>query len=459
MNPYTPVSLISDSLTWPIVVLILAIITNAFFAASEIAFISLNKSKVRKLAEDGDRIAGMMLSFIDEPGRFLSTIQIGVTLAGFMASAFAAVTFAGPAAEWIRERSWCTVSESLAKNFTTIFVTMALSFVMLIFGELVPKRIAVRYSEWLARTTVKPLKFISTITSPFVTFLDFSTNLTLKLLRIKPDNASGHITEEEIRMMVDLGGASGTIEPQEKEMIENVFEFNNKTADEIMVHRKDIIAISIDIGEAECREMMRDCEFTRIPVYEGTIDNIQGILNTRDYLIKALDEPHPKIRELIRKPFFVPETILTDLLFRQMQKNKHSIAVVLDEFGGTSGIVSMEDLLEEIVGEIYDEYDVNDVPVKIEKLSDNDFRMQGETDIDAAAEVLGIEIDDEDFNTIGGFVFAKLNHVPVVGTKLEVPELFLEFTVEKMDGHRVDTVLVRKVNKPETGNGEEGGDD
>lgn len=449
MNPHLSIAAASGGFAWPLVILYIAILANAFFAASEIAVVSLNKTKIRKQAEDGDKTSKLMLNFIEEPGRFLSTIQIGVTLAGFLASAFAAVTFAEPAAAWATSQDWCKLSFSTVQTIMTILVTIALSFLTLIFGELVPKRIAMRYSEALSRAVVKPLKLISAFASPFVSLLDLSTNSVLKLLRIDPADVAERVTEEEIRMMVDIGGASGSIEPQEKEMIENVFEFNNKTAEEIMVHRTEIVALPIDVGEVECRERMRKCEFSRLPVYDGTIDNIQGILNTRDYLIRALDDQHPQIKELIRKPFFVPETIRTDLLFRQMQKNKQSLAVVLDEFGGTSGIVSVEDLLEEIVGEIYDEYDVNAVPGKIEKLSETDYRLPGEIDLEKVAEELGVNIEEGDFSTVGGFVFEKLNRVPTVGTKLEIPELYLQITVEKMDGHRVDSVLVHKLDKPE----------
>lgn len=430
---------------WHLFILFLAIASNAFFAASEIAIISLNDARVRRDADQGDHTAKILRKFIDEPGRFLATIQVGVTLAGFLASAFAAVTFARPASLWILTQSWCHLSENTVESLVTILVTVLLAFLTLIFGELVPKRVAMQHSEALAKFVSKPLKVISSATRPFVTLLNFVTNKILVLFGIDTTHIREHISEEEIRMMVDIGGENGSIEPQEKQMIENVFEFNNKTADEIMVHRKDIVALSLDVDDATCREAIRNCGLSRIPVYNGTIDNIQGVLNTRDYLIKALDDQHPRMADLLRKPFFVPETIRTDILFRQMQKNKQSIAIVLDEFGGTSGIVSVEDLLEEIVGEIYDEYDTNTKPSIIEKLSETDYRMPGETEIDNAAAALGVKIKEGDFNTLGGFIFEQLNRMPTEGTKLLIPELSLEMTVEKMDGNRIESVRIHRL--------------
>ncbi|MDD4061516.1 MAG: hemolysin family protein [Kiritimatiellae bacterium] len=447
----------SLELGWHLFILLLAILANAFFAASEIAIISLNDAKVRRDADQGDRMSRVLRKFIDEPGRFLATIQVGVTLAGFLASAFAAVTFAEPLARWFASRTWCPLTLNTVEGIATIAVTIMLAFLTLILGELVPKRIAMQYSEPLSRFVARPLSFIASATAPFVTLLNFVTNRILLLFGVNPTQGQERVSEEEIRMMVDIGGENGSIEPQEKEMIENVFEFNNKTAGEIMVHRLDIAALPIDVDEAEIRQTIRKSSFSRIPVYSGTIDNIMGILNTRDYLIRALEDRHPKLADLLRKPFFVPETIRADILFRQMQKSKQAIAIVLDEFGGTCGLVSVEDLLEEIVGEIYDEYDVNVLPPSIVKLSETDFRLAGETEIDDAAEALGVEIPEGDFNTLGGFILEKLGSIPSAGAHLAIPELHLEMTVETMDGNRIDSVLVHKTEpiKPPQADAEE----
>jgi putative hemolysin len=428
--------------------LLLAILANAFFAASEIAIISLNDAKVRRDADQGDKMSKILRRFIDEPGRFLATIQVGVTLAGFLASAFAAVTFAQPLARWFSSHAWCPLAHTTVEGIATILVTIILAFLTLILGELVPKRIAMQHSEQLARFVARPLRFVASTAAPFVNLLNFATNRILNLFGIDPTKGHDRVSEEEIRMMVDIGGENGSIEPQEKKMIENVFEFNNKTAGEIMLHRLDIVALPIDVEESEIRHTIRKSGFSRIPIYNGSIDNIMGILNTRDYLIRALEDRPLKLPELLRKPFFVPETIRADILFQQMQKGKQAIAIVLDEFGGTSGLVSMEDLLEEIVGEIYDEYDVNVFPPSIVKLSETEFRIAGEAEIDDAADTLGVEIPEGDFTSLGGFILDKLGSIPEPGTRLEIPELNLDITVETMDGNRIDDVLVRKTEPP-----------
>jgi len=444
MHTPPPTNPESVDVGWSLLILLLAIGVSAFFTASETAIIALNDAKVRKDADEGSPIARRFRRFIDHPGRFRATIQLGTTLTGLLASAFAAQALARPLGTRLGAMAGWPGTTGTAVATTTVAITGLLAFTILIFGDRLPRRLAIQRGEPFARAMARPLGLACAIATPFSHILGAATDRLLRLFNIDPAHIQENISEEEIRMMVDIGGETGGIEPQEKEMIENVFEFNNTTAAEIMVHRKDIVALPIDVADDECRETIRKCGFSRIPVYAGTIDNIQGLLNTRDYLINALDGEKNRITDLLRKPLFVPETIRADVLFRHMQKNKQAIAIVLDEYGGTSGIVSVEDLLEEIVGEIYDEYDINTHTPKIERLSETDFRMPGETDIDTAAESLDIEIEEGDFNTLGGFIFEKLNSMPTEGTRLALPTLGLEMTVEKMDGHRIDSVLVRR---------------
>lgn len=434
----------SLSIGWHLFILFLAIGANAFFAASEIAIISLNEAKVRHDAEQGDKKAKLLRKFIDEPGRFLATIQVGVTLAGFLASAFATVTFAQPIARWFDRQAWCTLSFSTLEGIVALCVTILLAFLTLILGELVPKRIAMQYCEPLSRAVVRPLRCVASFAKPFVSLLNFVTNRVLARFGISSTPEQGRVSEEEIRMMVDIGGENGSIEPQEKEMIENVFEFNNKTVEEIMVHRLDITALDIESSDSEIQQTIRESGYSRIPVYKDTIDNVMGILNSRDYLIRTLDAQHPNLEALLRKPFFVPNTLRADVLFRQMQKNKQPIAIVLDEFGGTSGLVSMEDLLEEIVGEIYDEYDTTVVPPSIVQLSETDFRLLGETPCDEVSKALGVEIPEGDFTTLGGFILEQLGSIPNAGVQFEIAALHLAITVESMDGNRIDRVLIHR---------------
>ena len=434
-------------------ILVVAILANAFFAASEIAVISLNDAKIRRDAEGGDRVAALLRALINEPGRFLATLQVGVTLAGFLASAFAAVTFAKPLADVVARQPWCSLGQNAVESISTVLVTVVLAFLTIVFGELVPKRVAMKHSESLARFAVRPLRLFAKAAHPFVSLLNFTTNRILRPFGISAQAEKERVSEEEIRMMTDIASESGTIEPQEMEMIENVFEFNNKTADEIMVHRKDIVALPIGAEHEEIRQVIIESGLSRIPVYRETIDDILGILHTRDYLVAAIDGKKTCLSDLMGKPLFVPETIPADKLFRKMQKLKHSIAVVLDEHGGTSGIVTVEDLLEEIVGEMYDEHDSDTEPVAISKISDTEFRMPGEIEIGKVAEELDAAIEEGDFNTIGGYIFEKLNSVPSEGTVLEVPEAGLEFCVEKMDGHRIESVIARKASAGAADNG------
>ena len=446
MDSSQPIDSETMEVGWNLFILMLAIGTSAFFAATETAVISLNDAKIQREAEEGNRIAGLLRQLIDQPSRFRATVQIGMALPSLLAAAFATTTLALPFGHWLARQPWWHFTQKTAIGLTTTTVTVLLVLIILVFGDRLPKRIGMQRGETWARTIAYPFNAISAIARPFTTLLTFCTNHLLSLLGIAPSQLHGKISEEEIRMMLDIGGETGSIEPQEKEMIENVFEFNNTTAAEIMVHRKSIIALPIDIDNEECRETIRESGFSRIPVYNETIDNIQGILNTRDYLIQALDDEHPNLTKLLRKAFFVPETIRADILFRQMQKNKQGIAIVLDEYGGTSGLVSIEDLLEEIVGEIYDEYDIAVQTPGIECLSDTDYRMPGETDIDSAAETLNVEIEEGDFNTLGGFIFEKLNSMPTEGTKLVLHDLALEMTVEKMDDHRIESVRIIRIS-------------
>lgn len=427
-----------------ILLLLLAILFNAFFAASEIAVISLNDAKVKRDAENGTRIDKILCRFVTEPVKFLATIQVGITLAGFLASAFAAVTLAEPLAAKITPHY--PQHASLVSNCCTIFVTIVLAFVTLIFGELVPKRIAMQHSEKLSRFAAVPLRAISIFARPFVNLLNWTTNGVLRMIGIDPKATKEEASEEEIRMLVDIGGEKGTIEQDEMEMIENVFEFNNTVASEIMVHRRDIVAIPVTATEEECRETIRSSNFSRIPVYEENIDNIKGILNSRDFLLKALDNEHINFMDILRKPLFVPETIRADVLFSQMQKSKQPIAIVLDEYGGTSGLISLEDLLEEIVGEIYDEYDQPEEEKReIEKLNDDEYRVPGEMPLKDVIEQLQLPTpEDEDFNTFAGIVFDRLKTVPTVGTIVPLPKLHIEAKVEKMDGNRIESLIVVK---------------
>lgn len=446
------VSEAESSLGLPIFFLLLAILAKAFFAVSEISIVSLNDAKMRRDAENGTKEEKILRGFIDEPSKFLATIQVGVTLVGLLASAFAAVVLAEPLAKAISVALEDKYPSNIIYNLCIFAVTIVLAFLMLVFGELVPKRLAAKNSDIISKTVATPLRTISIILFPFVKLSNLFTNLTLRAFGVDPNEDQQKVSEEEIRMMVDIAEEKDAIDPEEKQMIENVFEFNDTVASEIMVHRKDIVAIPMDATEEECKNIIRSSQFSRIPVYENSIDDIKGILNSRDFLLKCLDQEHVDFQGMLRKPVFVPETISADVLFSQMQKNKLSMAIVLDEYGGTSGLVTLEDLLEEIVGEIYDEYDKPEDENLITELPDGTYRVSGEMGLEEVIDQLGLPSPDEedDFNTFAGFVFDRIKTVPNVGAKVMLPKLHVEAMVEEMDGNRIDKIIVRKISPEKT---------
>ncbi|MBP3647460.1 MAG: HlyC/CorC family transporter [Clostridia bacterium] len=425
------------------------ILINAFFASTETAVVSLNENRIRKQAEDGDKNAAMMVRMIDSPTRFLSTIQVCITLSGFLASAFAAENFASVLAGAILAAGFTLLSPSLLNTACVILITLVLSYFMIVLGELVPKRIALHNAERVARFSCKAISLVSKIFAPLVWLLTVSTNGVLRLLGINPHDSAEEVTEEEIRMMVDIGSESGAIEQDERTMIENIFEFNNTTAADVMIHRMDVVALRTGTDDEEIIRVIRESGLSRFPVYNEDIDDIVGILNTRDFLLnKQLKNPKPN-RQLLRKPYLVPETVAADTLFSNMQKQKVHMAIVVDEYGGMSGIVTMEDLLEEIVGNIYDEFDPSE-DVEIEKLEDNLWRVNGTVELETLAEELDVELPlDEEFDTLSGLVFSAFPRIPEDGETPEVTLHGLHIQVESICDHRVEKALVEKVESEE----------
>lgn len=338
-----------DRLWGQLLLQLVLIAVNAFFAATEIAVISLNDKKIRKLAEGGDKEASKMLRMVEHPDSFLSTIQVGITLAGFLGSAFAANNFAGRLRDWLVYDVGVTfISPETITTIAVIFITLLLSFLTLVLGELVPKRIAMKRAEAVASGAAGVIRFTAALMKPVVWLLSATTNGALRLLGFDPHDDGEEVTEEEIRLMVDAGEEKGAIESAEKELIENVFEFNNLTAADVMTHRTEMTALWIGDPEDEITDAIIKSGFSRFPVYDEDIDNIVGILSTRQFLLNMRSTVRKPIRELLFPPYFVPETVRADAMFRDMQQKKIHIAIVLDEYGGTSGLVTMEDLLETI---------------------------------------------------------------------------------------------------------------
>ena len=391
-----------------IIVIIILILLNAFFAAAEIAFISLNDAKIDIKAKEGNKKAKKIKDMLENPSKFLATIQIGITLAGFLSSAFASETFASELAPILN--SWIPqVSLAVWNSISIVVITIILSYFTLIFGELVPKRLAMKNCEKIAFATIGVIKGISVVTAPFVKFLTFSTNVVSKLFGVS-ENDEETVTEEEIRMMVDVGEEKGTIDKEEKNMINNVFEFNDKVVSEIMVPRTKIFALDMDMTISEViSELSEDLRYSRVPVYDENIDNIKGIVYIKDILLSNKNKS-TKIRGLIKEAYFVPETKPVNELFSELRKTRKQIAIVIDEYGGTSGIVTMEDILEEIVGEIYDEYD--EIEKIEEKIDENTYILSGNIAIYEVEELLGVDIEDGDYDTLSGYLVEKLGRVP-----------------------------------------------
>ena len=434
-----------------LLIVLLLILVNAFFAAAEIALISLNDAKVRHEAEDGDRKARRLLKLVDNPTQFLSTIQIAITLAGFLASAFAADTFSDRLVDWLIEVKGWNADPHLLNTLSLILITLILSYFTLVLGELVPKRIAMAKAEKVTDLTAGTVLAAGVIFRPFVWLLTVSTNGLLRLFHIDPNDNAEQVSEEEIRLMVDIGEEKGAIETAEKEMIENIFEFNNITAEDVMVHRKDMVVVWLDDTDAEIMERICESGLSRFPVIGEDVDDVRGVLRTREYLINAQSADPKPLLSLIAPAFLVPETVAADDLFRDMQARKEHMAIVVDEYGGTSGLVTMEDLLEEIVGNIYDEFDQEEETV-LQELKDGWWRASGSCEIEQLRDVVGLSLPEdgeEEFDTLGGLIFSCMNEIPADGSKPELTAYGLEIKVEEIADRRVEWARVRRIPQPE----------
>ncbi len=442
-----------DPLIWRLLTLLVLILVNAFFTMSEIAVISVNDNKIKRMAEEGNPKAKKLLVLLEKPSQFLSTIQIGVTLAGFLASAFAASSFSAPLARFIVEHTPFT-DPAAVDDFCVVLITIVLSYVTLVFGELVPKQIGLQKAEPIAFSLAGVILFIGKILKPVVILLTASTNGILRLFGINPSGEMSDVTEEEIRMMVDIGEEKGSIAADEKELITNVFEFNNKEAADVMTHRTDLCMLWIDEEPEVIRQEILENGYTRFPVYDEDADDIVGILHLRDYLANMLATEPKSLKELLRPAYFIPEQVPTDVLFRDMQREKIHLAVVMDEYGGTRGIVTMEDLLEEIVGNIYDEYD--EAPEVTQQVDEKTWRVPGSADLEQLEKLFNIKLPQDAFDTLGGLVFSRLRTIPEDGTTPVIEAYGLRVHVEEILDHRVEKALVSKLEEEaEDAEGEE----
>ena len=439
-----------------ILVLLLLVFANAFFAMSEIAIISLNDNKLKALAEDGDKKAKKVLKLTEDVTGFLSTIQIGVTLAGFLASASAAATFAEPLAEWAAVVIFKMPQASEFLNTVSmVLVTILISYVTLVLGELAPKRIAMKKSEKVAFKSVGILLFINAIMKPFVKVLSFSTNVVLRLFGIDPNEQDEEVTEEEIRLMVDAGEENGVLEESQKEMINNIFEFDDAVVAEVMTHRTDIEAVEITDSIEDVVKIAVEEGFSRIPVYEDELDNIVGILYIKDllpYVGKTVPQGK-KISKLMREVSFVPESKKCGDLFEEMTEKHIHMVIVSDEYGGVAGLVTIEDLLESIVGNIQDEYDMEEEEAV--QLNETTFELDGTADIEEVEETLEITFPEGEYETIGGFIMSEIGHIPTEDEEAVVEFSGYRLTVKEVDERRIERVLAERLPKAETEEEEE----
>lgn len=423
-----------------IAILVILIGLNAFFAASEIAFIALNDTKIEKQAKEGNKKAKQIEKMLETPSKFLSTIQIGITLAGFLSSAFASDAFASKLAPVLN--NMIPIGINIWQNISILIITIILSFFTIVFGELVPKRLAMKHYEKIAFATIGIIRTISIITAPFVKLLSVTTNAISKIFGVG-ENEEEIVTEEEIKMMVDQGKEDGTIQEDEKEYINNVFEFNDIVASEIMTHRTDMFAVDINTGANELLEeiIKDDRKHSRIPVYDETVDEIKGILYVKD-IIKNIGKKTFKIKNIMKEAYFVSQNKLINELFKEMQKNKKQMAIVVDEYGGTAGLITMEDILEEIVGDIFDEYD--EFEEEYEKIDDKTYIISGKMPIYDVNKLLNSNIPEGDYDTLSGYLQEELGRIPTDEENPIIETKELTFKIEEYEDKRIIKVKVCK---------------
>ena len=439
------------SIMLKLILLFALILVNAFFAMSELAVITLNDSKIEKMAEDGDVRAQKVLRLTSDSSRFLSTIQVGVTLAGFLTSAVAATSFSEVLAGWL-----CNVLDITSKtaqgfvsSVSLVLITLIISYFSLVLGELLPKRIAMHNPESISLRIVGILLFLRGFLRPLVALLSASTNALLRLIGINPNDDPQAVTEEEIRMMVDIGEEKGVIEESQKEMINNIFEFDDIVASDVMTHRTDVVSVDINDSYDKVVKTAIEEGYSRIPVYDDDPDDIKGVLYVKD-LLKYVGQDLPKrgLAHLIRKAYFIPESKKCGELFSEMTEKHVQLAVVSDEYGGFAGIVTIEDLIESIVGNIQDEYDNEDE--EFEQLNDNTYTIDGVTDIEAVEEQLGIKLPEGEYDTVAGMILSILGRIPDEDEHPTVTVSGCEFTVESINERRIERVRIVRLTPEET---------
>lgn len=418
-----------------IIVLLILTATNAFFSCAEMAMVSSNKTKIRRYAEEGNKNAKLVQKFLEEPTKFLSTIQVAITLAGFFSSASAASGLSDPLNVWLTSHNI-----PYGDQISLISITLILSYVTLVLGELVPKKIAMQKPEAISMFCVRPIKAVSKVASPFIKLLTLSTNIVTMPFGIKEGNTEEILSREELISLVNEGQAQGVLNRKEKEMINSIMEFDEKMAKEIMTPRINVFAIDLTAPSEEYIEELMMTKYTRIPVYEEDIDNIIGMLYIKDFLKAAVKygNQNVDIRAIMKKPYLVPESKIIKDLFRELQQSKKQIAILIDEYGGFAGIVTMEDLVEEVMGDIEDEYDP--IYTKIKKVDETTYIIDGLTNIDELNNKLDLDLFSDNYDTVSGYLIDHLGAIPLENEDRTIEIDHLVFKIESVKHKRIDKV-------------------
>ncbi len=420
------------------------IFLNAVFACAEIAVISINDNKLKRMAENGDKRAVRLASLTAQPAKFLATIQVGITLAGFLGSAFAADNFSDRIVDWLIAQG-VTISPTKLDILAVIGITLILSYITLIWGELVPKRIAMQHAEKIGLFMSSSIYIIAKIFSPIVWFLTVSTNISLRLLGINPEEKNENVTEEEIRIMIDVGTENGTIDDKEKELIHNVFEFDDKLVYEVMKHRTDVQFLDVEDDTGNWEKIMIETRYSVYPVYKDNTDNILGILNIKDYYKYKPQGKSALINKAIKPTLFVPETQHIDDLFHNMQRSRIHFAMVVDEYGGISGIVTMNDLLEEIVGELEDDITAPPSVPNIKQINKNSWVIQGYTPIEEVEKAFELDLSEIDCETFAGFIFSLMDEIPLEKKNIKLNYQNIRIKLVKTNGHKIEQAILQKI--------------
>ncbi len=439
-----------SSLVFLFFIQIVLIALNAVFASAEIAVLTVSEAKLERMAQQGNKRAGRLFRLTREPAKFLATIQVAITLSGFLGSAFAADNFSDPLVDLILGLG-VNIPRASLDVIAVVLITLILSYVTLIFGELVPKRIAMKRSEQIAMGISGIVSGISVAFKPLVWLLSVSTNLVLRLCGIDPNEAEDQVSEEEIRMMVDAGSEKGTIDHQEKEFIQNVFEFNDIMVGNISTHRTDVVVLWLEDSDQVWEKTIHESRHTLYPVCDGSPDKIVGILNAKDYFRLGDKSRRSVMAQAMHPAYFVPETIKADLLFRNMKKTRNTMAVVMDEYGGMVGIITLYDLIEELVGDLGDEPDdPGDPEPYIEKLDSGLWKLVGNVPLKDIHEATGLELCSEDYDTFTGFVFDALGTIPDNGEQdIDLDIKGMKIHISRILDHQVDLATIAVPTEPE----------